>query len=64
MRLSVFDLLAWAFWIALGTTFYTYIGYPVWIYLRSRLYPVPWRQAAIEPKVSVIMAMIGMNAEG
>jgi cellulose synthase/poly-beta-1,6-N-acetylglucosamine synthase-like glycosyltransferase len=55
--ISIYNLLASGFWIALGATVYTYIGYPLWIYLRSRLHPVPWRQAQIEPSVSVIMAV-------
>jgi biofilm PGA synthesis N-glycosyltransferase PgaC len=54
---SIYVLLASSFWTALGITVYTYIGYPIWIYLRSRLYPVPWRQEEIEPTVSVIMAV-------
>jgi hypothetical protein len=29
-----------AFWLAVTLTFYTYAGYPAWIYLRSCLYLV------------------------
>ena len=51
------DLAQCAFWGAAALTFYTYIGYPVSIYLRSRLHPVPWRQTPMLPTVSVILAV-------
>lgn len=36
---------------------YTYAGYPLWIYLRSRLQPHPQRQGSILPTVSIILAV-------
>ena len=36
---------------------YTYVGYPLWIYLRSRLHPRPSRQEHILPRVSIIIAV-------
>ena len=45
------------FWAALVLTVYIYLGYPMWMYLRSRLHPRKWRQAAITPSVSVILAV-------
>jgi cellulose synthase/poly-beta-1,6-N-acetylglucosamine synthase-like glycosyltransferase len=45
------------FWGAFGLIFYTYVGFPVWIYLRSSLRPHPWRQEPIVPSVSVVVAV-------
>lgn len=55
--ISLHNLLASVFWSALGITIYTYVGYPLWIYLRGRLRPVSWQQSPIEPNVSIIMAV-------
>jgi cellulose synthase/poly-beta-1,6-N-acetylglucosamine synthase-like glycosyltransferase len=48
---------AYAFWGAVCLILYTYAGYPLWIYLRSRLRPKPQRQEAILPTVSIILAV-------
>jgi cellulose synthase/poly-beta-1,6-N-acetylglucosamine synthase-like glycosyltransferase len=45
------------FWCAAFLMFYTYAGYPLWIYLRSRLHPRPPRQGSILPTVSIILAV-------
>ncbi len=45
------------FWIAAAVVVYAYIGYPVWIYLQSRLRPCKWRQQEIYPSVSIILAV-------
>ena len=45
------------FWISATVIAYAYIGYPLWIYLRSRLRPRKWKQADICPSVSIIMAV-------
>jgi poly-beta-1,6-N-acetyl-D-glucosamine synthase len=50
-------VLAYAFWSAACIMLYTYAGYPLWIYLRSRLHPRPTLQAPILPKVSIILAV-------
>jgi cellulose synthase/poly-beta-1,6-N-acetylglucosamine synthase-like glycosyltransferase len=34
---------------------YAYVGYPLWLYLRSRFAPHPWNQAPITPTISIIM---------
>jgi glycosyltransferase involved in cell wall biosynthesis len=47
----------YAFWGAVGLILYTYAGYPLWIYLRSRLHPQPQRQGFILPTVSIILAV-------
>jgi poly-beta-1,6-N-acetyl-D-glucosamine synthase len=50
-------MLAWAFWGAVILTLYIYIGYPLWMYVRSRLHPRVWRQTPILPTVSIILAV-------
>jgi cellulose synthase/poly-beta-1,6-N-acetylglucosamine synthase-like glycosyltransferase len=47
----------YAFWCAAGLMLYTYVGYPLWIYMRSRLHPRPPQQGAILPTVSIILAV-------
>jgi cellulose synthase/poly-beta-1,6-N-acetylglucosamine synthase-like glycosyltransferase len=47
----------YAFWGAVCLILYTYAGYPLWIYLRSRLQPQPQRQVSILPTVSIILAV-------
>ena len=47
-----------AFWISLAVIGYTYVGYPLIIFLLARLHPRPWhRDAAVRSSVSVIMAV-------
>jgi poly-beta-1,6-N-acetyl-D-glucosamine synthase len=45
------------FWFAALFVVYTYAGYPLWMYLRSRLQPRKWKQEQICPSVSVILAV-------
>jgi glycosyltransferase involved in cell wall biosynthesis len=45
------------FWISLAGTFYTYIGYPVLIWMLSKLRPRRVRVAPITPSVSIVMAV-------
>jgi len=47
----------YAFWCAACLMLYTYVGYPLWMYLRSRLQPRPQRQASILPTISIILAV-------
>src|SRR3984893_6562342 len=47
----------YAFWLAACLMLYTYAGYPLWMYVRSRLQPRPLRQAPILPTVSIILAV-------
>ncbi len=54
---SATHVLAYAFWCAACLILYTYAGYPLWIYLRSRLHPQPARQAPMLPSVSIILAV-------
>src|SRR5580658_5988478 len=48
---------AYAFWFAAGLMLYTYAGYPLWMYLRSRFQPCPQRQGSKLPTVSIILAV-------
>jgi len=45
------------FWISLTGILYTYLGYPVAIWLAARLWPRPWRSGAITPSVSIVLAV-------
>jgi biofilm PGA synthesis N-glycosyltransferase PgaC len=47
----------WVFWIAAALTGYSYLGYPVWLWLRSRWLPRPVRRCHLEPAVSVVMVV-------
>jgi len=47
----------YVFWCAVFILLYTYAGYPLWIYLRSRLHARPQRQGSILPTVSIILAV-------
>jgi cellulose synthase/poly-beta-1,6-N-acetylglucosamine synthase-like glycosyltransferase len=47
----------YAFWFATCLMLYTYAGYPLWMYLRSRLQPHPQQQGSILPTVSIILAV-------
>ena len=47
----------YAFWLAACLMLYTYAGYPLWMYVRSRLQPRPQRQGSILPTVSIILAV-------
>jgi poly-beta-1,6-N-acetyl-D-glucosamine synthase len=46
-----------AFWFAACLLIYTYAGYPLLMYFRSRLQPRTQRQGAILPTVSIILAV-------
>src|SRR5882672_2194793 len=50
-------VLAFAFWCATCLVLYTYVGYPLWIYLMSRMYSRPQHQDAILPNISIILAV-------
>ncbi len=48
-------LLQIIFWISAGALFYTYIGYPVFVYLVSRLFPRKVKKSEFEPNVTVLI---------
>jgi poly-beta-1,6-N-acetyl-D-glucosamine synthase len=47
----------WVFWIAAALIVYSYLGYPVWLWLRSRWSPRPVRRSHQEPAVSAVMVV-------
>ncbi len=47
----------WLFWIALGLLLYTFLGYPVLLWVLGRLVTRSHRRASIRPAVSVIIAV-------
>jgi cellulose synthase/poly-beta-1,6-N-acetylglucosamine synthase-like glycosyltransferase len=44
------------FWSAITAIFYTYLGYPLIIWLLARYRCRPVRKAAVRPKVSIVIA--------
>lgn len=47
----------WVFWIAAAVIGYAYLGYPLWLWLRSRWSPRPVRRGVVEPDVAAIMVV-------
>jgi cellulose synthase/poly-beta-1,6-N-acetylglucosamine synthase-like glycosyltransferase len=47
----------YVFWFAAFLMFYTYAGYPLWIYLRSRLHPHSQQRGSTLPTVSIILVV-------
>jgi cellulose synthase/poly-beta-1,6-N-acetylglucosamine synthase-like glycosyltransferase len=45
------------FWVSLVCILYTYAGYPVAMWMLSRLRPLPWKAARITPSVSIVLAV-------
>ena len=45
------------FWLCLSGILYTYLGYPILIWMASRLRPSKWRKESIAPSVSVVLAV-------
>ena len=45
------------FWLSLLGILYVYVGYPVAVWMLSRLRPRPWKTASMNPSVSVVMAV-------
>ena len=45
------------FWLSLAGILYTYAGYPIVIWMLSRLRPKPWAVSPIFPSVSIVMAV-------
>jgi poly-beta-1,6-N-acetyl-D-glucosamine synthase len=49
--------MTWAFWGAVALMGYTYTGYPLWLWLRSRFRLRPIQSAPMEPFVSIVMVV-------
>ena len=47
----------WMFWISAAFLAYAYLGYPVWLWLRSSFRPFPVQAAAYTPSVSIVMVV-------
>ena len=45
------------FWLSLIGILYTYVGYPVMMWMLARLHPRPWTAAPINPSVSIVLAV-------
>lgn len=45
------------FWLSLIGILYTYAGYPVAMWILTRLRPWPWKVAPITPSVSIVLAV-------
>jgi len=52
----------YVFWVAAAVIGYSYIGYPVWLWLRSRWSPRPVRRGTALPSVTAVMVV--KNEEG
>jgi cellulose synthase/poly-beta-1,6-N-acetylglucosamine synthase-like glycosyltransferase len=50
-----FLILQIIFWLCLVALFYTYIGYPIFVYLVGQLFPRKIKQSAFEPNVTVLI---------
>jgi cellulose synthase/poly-beta-1,6-N-acetylglucosamine synthase-like glycosyltransferase len=47
----------YVFWIAAALVGYSYLGYPAWLWLRSRWSPRPVRRGSAAPAVSAVMVV-------
>ena len=45
------------FWLSLIGILYTYLGYPVLLWIVARLRPRPWKTARITPSISIVLAV-------
>jgi cellulose synthase/poly-beta-1,6-N-acetylglucosamine synthase-like glycosyltransferase len=45
------------FWLSVLLVAYTYVGYPAWLWIRSRYAARPWRRGDITPSISIILAV-------
>ena len=53
----------WAFWIAVALIAYSYFGYAVWLWIRSRWSPRPVRRGQVEPTVSAVLVVRNEEAQ-
>ena len=47
----------WVFWIAAAVICYAYLGYPLWLWCRSRWSPRPVHRGAVEPDVTAVIVV-------
>ena len=53
----------WVFWIAAAVVGYAYLGYPLWLWFRSRWSPRPVRRGVVEPTVTAGVVVRNEEAE-
>jgi len=53
----------WVFWIAAAVVGYAYLGYPLWLWFRSRWSPRPVRRGVVEPTVTAVVVVRNEEAE-
>lgn len=49
------DILQAVFWLCIAVLLYTYIGYPILVYLVSRIFPLKVKKGAFQPNITVII---------
>jgi poly-beta-1,6-N-acetyl-D-glucosamine synthase len=47
----------WIFWSATAVIWYVYLGYPLWLWFRSRSSPRPVRRGVVEPSVTAVLVV-------
>jgi len=47
----------WVFWLSLSAIIYTYVGYPLWLWLRRLWRDRPVRSVPALPSISIVMAV-------
>jgi glycosyltransferase involved in cell wall biosynthesis len=45
------------FWLSLAGILYTYVGYPVVMWMLARIRPRPWKTGPIHPSVGIVLAV-------
>ncbi len=49
--------MTWVFWMSAAIIVYTYVGYACYLWLLAKIAPKPIAKAAIEPSVSIVIAI-------
>lgn len=47
----------WVFWGSAALILYAYAGYPLWLWVRSKVRPRPVEKIPVEPRLSVVMVV-------
>lgn len=45
------------FWLSLIGVLYAYLGYPIVMSVRARVWPRPWKKSPITPSISIVLAV-------
>ncbi len=54
---GIYDVLVWVFWLSAGLIGYTYLGYPLVLWMRSLYARKPLAKAPLLPAVSILLAV-------